>query len=183
MIRLSGGLVAVGAVVALGLTGCGPAQTVSAPPPAGAGASAGTDTAVASPTPPMVAQIGGTVTYPEGVAVTVVSAVRYRMGEGARIGREAKQGIRVAVKITNGSKVPLDLALVTGNLHSGANGAEAEVVFDSESNVGGFSGTIAPGRSASANLGFAVLPADLGRVSLDVNVGFRDAALFEGTVR
>lgn len=182
MIKVTGGLVIVGAVVVLGLTGCGSAGKVSDPPPSALASVEAAVKADASKAP-QVAKIGGTVTYPEGVAVTVVSAGRFTLGEGARIGNDGKVGVKFPVKITNGSDKPLNLGLVSAHLHAGPNGAEGDIVFDSDNNVGGFSGTIAPGRVASANLGFTVLPADLGAVSIDVNVGFRDAALFEGTIK
>jgi hypothetical protein len=177
MIKLSGVLVAV---AALGLAGCAVPQPgrVSDPPSSVASPSAEPSKAAS-----MVAKIGGTVTYPDGVAVTIVSAARYQMGEFAAGGNPGAVGIKVTVKIANGSEKPLNLGLVTSHMHAGPNGVEASRVFDSASNVGMFSGTIAPSRAATAHLGFAVMPAELGQVSIDIRVGLRSAALFEGTVR
>jgi hypothetical protein len=179
MIKLSGVLVA-GAAVAV-LTGCAIPQPGKVSDPSSAPSASASPAAKAA----MVARIGGTVTYPDGVAVTVLSAARYHMSEYTPAAQAGKVGLMVPVKIMNGTDKPLNIALTTANMHTGANGVEAAHLFDSKANVGSFSGTIAPGRAATANLGFAVLPADLGgQVSIDVKVGFqREPALFEGTVK
>jgi hypothetical protein len=173
-------------VAALGLTGCAAADPgkVTPPPPAGKTSSGGAG-AVASSPAPGVAQVGGTYTYPDGVAVSVVSASRFAISKTAAGDRTGDGGIKATVKITNGSSKPLAVSTTRINVRSGANGATARLVVDSASGVGVLTGTIPPGGVASAVYGFAVPAAEVGgALSVDVTPEYgRAAALFTGTVK
>ncbi|WP_410790280.1 DUF4352 domain-containing protein [Kribbella sp. C-35] len=81
-------------------------------------------------------------------------------------------------------KKTADLALTTVKLAHGANGDQADDVFDSENGLdGGFDGSVTPGHARTAKLGFAV---PKGRQALDIEVqpGFEyESVHFEGSVK
>lgn len=169
-------------LVVLALAACG-GQTTGAPATAPA-----TATAAPSPASPDVTPFGGTRAYPDGVAVEVTGARRFVVSptaSGAPVGRPA---VAVTVRITNGSAAPLDLGSTFVTVLAGADGVQADEVFDRpEVGIGGFeTGTVvAPGRSATAAYGFAVADAaDLARLSVAVEPdGGYEPALFEGAPR
>jgi hypothetical protein len=171
------------AIAALGLTGCTAAETGKiTPPPTGAAASAGAAVKADTPKEPTVAKVGGTFTYPSKLAVSVVSISRTTFDAYAAGHKAGNVGVKVVVKITNGTAEPVDLDMAIVNLKTGAAGAAAEQVFTS--GVGGFEGKVAAGRAATATLGFSVAPADMGLMSIEIKPTLgSDSALVEGTLK
>ncbi|MDX2972776.1 DUF4352 domain-containing protein [Kribbella solani] len=139
------------------------------------------------PDDPGVAKIGATqwFTYEDGLKVQVAKATRYKIGEYASGGTPGESGIIVTVTIRNGTKKTADLSMTTVKLAYGANGDQAEQVFDSEHGVGsGFEGSATPGRSRTAKFAFAV-PKGRQRLDIEVEPGFLDyeSVHFEGSAK
>lgn len=127
---------------------------------------------------------GQTITWNDKLEATVVSVRRFTPSDTAAGTHPGQVGIRVTAKITNNSGQQLDLTLADVHVKTGADGTQADTIFDSENNLGlGFEGSIAPGRSATADYGFSVPTADLGKIDIEVTPGFDfDPAIFEGSV-
>lgn len=112
----------------------------------------------------------------------VRSADSRRPGTALHLGRllDLPDG---AVTITDGTKEPFDLALVTATAAFGAEGTQAERVFDSEKGVIDFEGTLGPGQKGTAKLAFSAPTKDTSKIALTVTPSFDDAtALFEGSL-
>jgi hypothetical protein len=140
-----------------------------------------------APEEPNVAKVGAAqwFNYENGLQVQVTKVARYKLGQYAVGGTPGGPGVIVTVTIKNGSKETADLTLTTVKLAYGANGDQAEEVFDSEHNLGsGFEGSATPGKAKTAKFAFAV---PKGRQTLDIEVqpGFLDyeSVHFEGTVK
>lgn len=136
---------------------------------------------------PAVAKVGATewFTYEDGVKVQVTKVARFKIGQYASGGEPGGSAVMVTITIRNGSKKAADLSLTTVSLAYGANGDQADQVFDSEHSVGsGFEGSATPGKAKTAKFAFAV---PKGRQVLDIEVapGFLDyeSAHFEGAVK
>lgn len=171
------------------LVACGgaPNQTTSNPtsvqprPPASKPAGDPVVAPQPTPTDSNLTTVGGTVSYEDGTKVTVTKVARVRFSDSSYGARGV--GVAVYVKITAGSAT-MDLNGALTELTYGADGTEAEQVFDSAKGFdGGFSSTVAPGRSATAKYGFAV-PAGQSVVSVQVTPDFSsETAIFEGKIR
>ena len=192
MIKVSGVLAAGAAIAVLGLTACTPVEkqasgTVASPSTAAkAPASSAPKAPKSAPADtPGVAKVGGVFTYPDGLAVSVVSVSRGAFRVGAAGHKAGNVSVRVVVKFTNGTSAPVELGGTHAEVRTGEAGIKASAVFDYSQNIQGFSGTVAPGRSASTTVGFSVAPADLGRVDIEVDPSGidRDSALFEGRLK
>jgi hypothetical protein len=155
-------------------------------------ASQGTVSASASPSdgssaaPADVAKIGTeSFTYDDGLTVAVISATRFAKSDTAAGGQPGEVGVTLTVKVTNNSKKVVDLDSLTVGLKAGADGLEADSVFDSARGIGGgLAGSVAPGRSASGVYGFSVLPANLNTITVEVTPSFdHEPSLFEGSVK
>lgn len=136
---------------------------------------------------PSIAKVGATewFTYEDGLKVQVTKVTRFKIGEYASGGTPGGTGVIVTVTIRNGTKSTADLSLSTLEVAYGANGEQAEQVFDSEHGIGGgFEGSATPGRAKTAKFGFAV---PKGRQALDIEVapGFLDyeSVHFEGSIK
>lgn len=182
----------LGVVIATALGGDGggsvatnPAVTVAPNPmpPISSDQAAANSSAASEPpadTSNNTAKIGETLTYEDGIAVTVVSVKRTSFSDvsyGAR-----GTGVAVVVKITNGGAETLDLAMSDVELTYGADGQQSEQVFDLEKGFeGGFDTKLAHGRTATAKYGFAV-PRGVSAVSVQVTPDFSsETAIFEGS--
>lgn len=158
-----------------------PATTPETTPPA-------VEETTPSPDPePSVAKVGATewFTYEDGLKVQVTKVARFKIGQYASGGTPGGSAVMVTVTIRNGTSKTADLSLTTVKLGYGANGDQAEQVFDSEHSVGsGFEGSATTGKAKTARFAFAV---PKGRQALDVEVepGFLDyeSAHFEGSVK
>jgi hypothetical protein len=93
-------------------------------------------------------------------------------------------GVLVTVKIKNGSSEPFDAAIVQVEMKAGEDGNATESIVDLGGAVElgtGFSGTIAPGRTATVKYGFSVRPADVGLLNIEVTPDFEhEPSIFEG---
>lgn len=180
--RTSRIVIGAAAVAVLGLTGC-TAKTQGTITPPSSSPNAGTKAAPAAEEKPTVAKIGGTFTYPDGLAVTLVSLTRVTFDpDTIALDVPSNVGIKVVIKITNGTPKPVEVSLIDRNLRTGPNGVPASGVYGN--GLDGFKGTIVPGRAATGIYGYSVAPAAMGLMSLDVSPGFDyKPALFEGTLR
>ncbi|MBB5870358.1 hypothetical protein F4553_003737 [Allocatelliglobosispora scoriae] len=120
--------------------------------------------------------------WDDGVEASVVSA-RIFAPTGNAVGlAPTETGIRITIKITNGTPAPLDLTDATVRLKTGPDGVQAAQIFDIENGLSlGFEGTVAPGRSATAAYGFSVPPDNTDLLDVEITpVDGYLTALFEG---
>jgi hypothetical protein len=133
---------------------------------------------------PSVAKIGATqwFNYEDGLKVQVTKLTRFKIGQYASGGKAGGPGVIATVTIRNGTKKTVDLSLTTIKMNYGANGIEAESVYD-ENTGDGFSGTATPGKAKTAKFAFAV-PANQ-TVDIEVEPGFLDyeSVHFEGSIK
>jgi hypothetical protein len=181
IIALIAGIVVVGCggtVAVLAIAGSKPSTHT---PSSHAPAAGGGGTAANSGPVPFGA--GHSFQWSDKIEASVLSVVRFTPASTAAGTHPGQVGIKVTVKLTNNSTKQLDLTLADVHVKSGANGTQADKIFDSENNLGlGFEGSIAPGHSATADYGFSVPPGDLGNIDVEVAPGFDyDAGIFEGS--
>jgi hypothetical protein len=126
----------------------------------------------APPEEPDVAKIGATqwFTYSDGLKVQVTKVAR------------SGKNVIVTVTIRNGTKKTVDLATSQVKMTYGANGNEADPVYDMDMGLG-FTGTVTPGRAKTARFGFTVPKNQT--VDVEVSPGFLDyeSCHFEGSVK
>ncbi|MEV7277982.1 DUF4352 domain-containing protein [Streptomyces sp. NPDC093111] len=128
--------------------------------PAGKGDAAGKDKPLAA---------GDTVVYDDDLKVTVTEAKSYKPSEFAAGHTDGNKAYQVTVTIENGGKKKFDTALVTLQARAGKDGATAEQIFDEK--VGsGFSGTVLPGKKATATFAFDA-PAAAKDLTVEVGPG------------
>jgi hypothetical protein len=122
----------------------------------------------------------GTTEYAEyqgGLRVQVTAVRRTTFSD---LSSNPGPGVIATVRITNRSPARVDLTLVDVTLRYGANGVEADSVFDD--NVHEFSGGLAVGRTATATYGFAV-PRNQRDITVDVAPGIDyDSSTFAGRI-
>lgn len=120
--------------------------------------------------------------WDDNVQASVLSVIRYTPAASAAGVGKGETGVKVTIKITNGSPAPLDLTLSSVRLKSGKDGVQAPQVFDIENNLAlGFEGTLLSGRSATADYGFSVPPDNLDLLNVQVAPTPNYAvAVFEG---
>lgn len=156
------------------------AQDDRKPPGAEATASDTEDPSAA----PGLATFADAIEYDDGLKVEVAAIAAATAGEWA-IGAEATDGdyTRFDIRITNGSGDAFDATLVYPSVTYGEAGNQAEQVFDEEIG-GGFSGVIPASKSQTATFGFAIPAAQLGDVTLQVELSTfeHDPAIFTGSV-
>lgn len=130
-----------------------------------------------------VAKVGKTGhTYEDGLKIAILSLKQIRRDPYAAGGKRGQPVVAFRVRITNGTDTKFDPGLATVNLKAGSDGTEAEAVFQ-DGVDGSFTGSIAPGRSATATFAFAVDKADLGQLDISAAPGFDyDDALFTGSL-
>ncbi|MET8908416.1 DUF4352 domain-containing protein [Micromonospora sp. NPDC004551] len=169
--------VVLAGVVALGC-GAGSTDTGSVSDKAGGSAAAAADDK------PKVAKMGsGTVTFGDGLAVSAKAPKKFTPSSYAAGHQRGNTAALIEVTITNGTKEPFDLALVTATAAFGAEGTQAERVFDSAKGITDFEGTLAPGQKRTAKLAFSAPTKDTSKIALTVKPSFDDAtALFEGAL-
>lgn len=161
----------------LALTGCAQATPVSV--------TEGSPQAVKQATAavPKVAKIGSTYAYSDGLKVTVSAAKRFKIGPYAAGGKPGGTGVMFTVVLLNSTTETFDATLTGLAVSYGADGEQAEQVFDTDQGLGGgFTGKVAPGRKATARFGFAVPAAGMKDLQVEVRPGFLDheSALFAG---
>lgn len=185
IIALIVGIVVIGCggtVAVLAIVGSKPSASPTGHPPAGGGG--GTGGGAAKNSTPVPFGADHSFTWNNQIVASVISVQRFTPSSTAAGTHPGQVGIKVTVKLTNNSSQQLDLTLADVHVKSGANGTQADGIFDSENNLGlGFEGSIAPGRSATADYGFSVPPGDLGNIDIEVSPGFDyDDGIFEGAV-
>jgi hypothetical protein len=158
-----------------------PSTTDTEPPAEANPTTAPTDTE------PNVAKIGATqwFTYTDGLKVQVTSVKRFRISQYAAGGKPGDVGVVVTVTLQNSSSSTFDTSLAQVKLASGANGDQAESVFDSDQNLGGgFEGTIPPGKKKTAKYGFAIPKGNVGStLQIEIAPGWDyDGSHFEGKI-
>jgi hypothetical protein len=153
----------------LGLLAAAPAQAAPTPDP-----STGSE----------VIQFGEDhgIVWDDMMQASVMSAESYTPDDDAVGLAPGHTGLRITIKITNGSPAPVDLTDASVTLKAGDDGVQSERLFDIENNVStGFEGTVVPGRSATAVYGFSVAPDDLGLLNVELapNLDYMPV-IFEG---
>ncbi|MFI7075503.1 DUF4352 domain-containing protein [Micromonospora sediminicola] len=143
---------------------------------------AGSNAAPAAEEKPKVAKMGsGTVTFADGLAVSAKKPVKFTPSSYAAGHQRANTAVLIEVTISNGTKEPFDLALVTATAAFGAEGTQAERVYDSGKGITDFEGTLAPGQKRTAKLAFSAPTKDTSTIGLTVKPDFDGStALFEG---
>ena len=119
---------------------------------------------------------GETVTYEDGISVSVSEPAYYVAGELASGPVEGQPTLAFKIVVTNSSEEPFDPSLVFATLTSG--GAESAGVFDTENEVGFPPVTkVLPGQTVEWVQAWSVV--DAASLTLELNVGFtHDAAIF-----
>ncbi|MFC8536921.1 DUF4190 domain-containing protein [Streptomyces sp. NPDC057249] len=151
--------------------------TASAKPKAGGdkadkdGAAKGDDKAGKEEKPTGEAlEAGDSAVYDDDLTVTVGDPTTYTPSEFAIGHTKGNKAYRVPVVIENAGKEKFDSALVTVEARAGADGVDAEQIFDDK--VGeGFSGTILPGKKVTVLYAFDA-PADAKLLTVEVNPDF-----------
>jgi hypothetical protein len=159
------------------LEGASPVQTADAGEQVGEGEGTADDAASGEEVETLAAGLGETVTYPDGLAVSVSGAEPFTPTEWAAGTEGFTQFVRMDVTITNGTDEAFDPSLAFVTASSG--GVEASSVFDSEAGVGGGPTTqVLPGASVTFAVAFGVSdPADL-VVEVEPGPFEYDSALF-----
>lgn len=168
-------------IAALLLTGCSSAApTVDA---AGAEVPAVSQEAKATD---RSADLGGTVTYENGVKVTVTSTGFAPVNEYAINAVEGQAAI-FELTVENGSTEEIEAALMSmPKVTVGEKNTSAESVIDTENGLGtDMLSTILPGETQTAKFAAGIAAADAGTVRVEVSgPGFTDkSAIFKGAVK
>ncbi len=160
-------------ILAFLFAGCSTA-TITEPDPAASSASAPEETE--TPEPPAIPVFGETVTYSNGVSISVSTPAAYTPSETAMGMVDGQSYVVFEFVITNGSNEPFDPTLVYASASSG--GVEAESIFDSQNQIG-FppSTTVIPGATIKWQQAWSVT--DPNNITMEVPVDlFNDPALF-----
>lgn len=121
---------------------------------------------------------GDSSVYDDDLSVTVSDPKAYSPTEYAIGHTEGNKAYKVTVVIENGGKEKFDTALVTLTARAGANGVEAEQIFDDKIGAG-FEGTILPGKKATVTFAFDA-PKGAKNLTVEVSPGIDyDASQWE----
>jgi hypothetical protein len=143
-------------------------------PPTSAAASAPTPTPTPSATPAELVPFGADqgIIWEDRVQASVLSAERFTPSDTAVGLGKGHTGVKITVRLGNGSKVPVDLRKTTVNLRFGPDRVQSERVSDLRTNIGlGFEGSLTPGRLTTAVYGFSVPPGQLKLLNVEVAPG------------
>jgi hypothetical protein len=126
-------------------------------------------------------QIGKWASASDGIKLRVSKIARGRISDIAAGGHPGDPAVIAYVQIRNGSSKRFDLTMVEVAARVGADGNEAEQVFQ-DGFGDGFNGALTPGRTVTAKYMFAAKKApDLKKVSIEVTPGLEyESATFEG---
>ncbi|MFE2600626.1 DUF4190 domain-containing protein [Streptomyces sp. NPDC059396] len=122
--------------------------SVSSAPGAGGGTDSGSGDAKGK-----ALAAGDSAVYDDDLTVTVSEPVAYTPGEYAVGHTRGNKAYKVTVVIENAGKEKFDAGLTTVTARAGADGVEAESIYDDTTGTG-FSGTILPGKKATAVFAF-----------------------------
>jgi hypothetical protein len=178
-------LIIAAMLAAVALAGCAPVSSKvdpAAPPAAASGGSSSSPDK--SDGDDRTAKIGEWIRAADGLTWTVTKISATRVSQWAAGGHPGDPALVVSVRIKNGTKHRIDLTQVQVSVRTGADGDDAEQVFDVDAGWDGFDGTLAPGRTASAKCAFAVDSRKaLRQVAIEVAPGFDyESGTFEGGV-
>ncbi|MFJ8825724.1 DUF4190 domain-containing protein [Streptomyces sp. NPDC102467] len=115
-------------------------------------------------------EAGDSVVYDDDLTVTVSNAVAYSPSEFAAGHTKGNHAYKVTVTVTNDSKEKFDSTLLTADARAGADGVDAEQVFDEKVGTG-FDGTILPGKKATVVYAFDA-PAAAKNLTVEVTPSF-----------
>lgn len=167
--------------IAVALTSCAAPTTVStkttAPPAASASP---TDSGTGDN---HTTQVGQWAHASDGIDLRVSKLARGTISDTAAGGSPGDPAVVVYVQFRNGSGKRFDLTMVEVAARVGADGSEAEQVFQ-DGFGDGFTGSLTPGRTVTAKYMFAAKKAaDLKTVSVEVTPGLEyESATFEGGI-
>lgn len=181
MRKIAGIAVVLAGLVLAGCAAPTKVSTNASPPPA----SSGTDTGGGGGDERSnVTTVGQWATAEDGIAFRVSKLKRGRVSQYAYGGRPGDPAVVATVQFRNRGTSRFDTTMIDVQARVGVDGVEAEQVFDHRFGDG-FTGTLAPGRTATTEFMFAAAKvSDLARVSVEVTPGLEyDSATFEGGVR
>ncbi|MFI9492878.1 DUF4352 domain-containing protein [Streptomyces halstedii] len=111
-----------------------------------------------------------TAAYDDGLEVTVSNAAAYTPDAYAAGHTKGNRAYKVSVVIENKTKKKYDSVLASVDARAGADGVNAEQIFDGT--VGeGFTGTVLPGKKVTVQYAFDA-PADAKNLTVEVSPGF-----------
>ncbi|MFJ3144734.1 DUF4352 domain-containing protein [Streptomyces halstedii] len=111
-----------------------------------------------------------TAAYDDGLEVTVSNAAAYTPDAYAAGHTKGNRAYKVSVVIENKTKKKYDSVLASVDARAGADGVNAEQIFDGT--VGeGFTGTVLPGKKVTVQYAFDT-PADAKNLTVEVSPGF-----------
>ncbi|MGW6394262.1 DUF4352 domain-containing protein [Streptomyces sp. NPDC055103] len=120
---------------------------------------------------------GDTSVY-DDLKVTVSDPKPFTAGEYAVGHTKGNKSYQVTVTVENGGKKNFDAVGVQLSARAGANGVEAEQIFDEKVGAG-FQGAVLPGKKATLTVAFDA-PKDAKNLTVEVNPGFTyDASQWE----
>lgn len=129
------------------------------------------------------------ITYPDGLEVEVIKIEKKELGEYAVSTGDAQPGdpyYAFSVRITNGTDASFDANLSAPTVVSGPDGVTADMVSDTENNVGdGVSGTIVKGKSKTGVYGFVIAHPDdvvMEMSLMNAEDPMRGSAIFAGSI-
>ncbi|MFF5336737.1 DUF4190 domain-containing protein [Streptomyces sp. NPDC013181] len=126
-------------------------------------------------------EAGDSAVYDDDLTVTVGDPDPYSPSEFAVGHTKGHKAYKVTVVIENAGKEKFDATLVTAEARAGADGVNAEEIFDDK--VGeGFTGTILPGKKVTVTYAFDA-PADAKNLTVEISPGITyDASQWELTL-
>ncbi|MGY0486490.1 DUF4352 domain-containing protein [Streptomyces sp. WG-D5] len=156
------------------LTGCGDPGS-SSPVRESSSSSSSASTRVSSPPAESATSgaysAGQTAGYKSGLKVTVYEATEFTPSDTSAGHTSGNKAYEVTVKLDNSGKGKFDSTLVYVTARAGEEGETAEQVFDSAQSIGdSFSGTLLPGKKASATYAFDA-PSDAKVLDVEVDLG------------
>lgn len=161
-------ILAVSGIAALALAGCGSTVTGTSDAPGS------TDAATGNTGNP---QLGGSATFSDGVQVTTSKPQTFKPSQYAAKGKG--QHFTVTFTLKNGGTDNYDPTL----FHATANaaGSECEIIIDTEKKVDNApQTTLTPGRTVTFKQGWSCDAKSGSELTMDVNPGISDAAIFTG---
>lgn len=170
--------------LAAALTGCAAPKAVSTKttaPPAASANPTDSGTGDTGNGDDNTTQVGQWAHASDGIDLRVSKLARGTISDTAAGGHPGDPAVVVYVQFRNGSDKRFDLTMVEVAARVGADGTEAEQVFQ-DGFGDGFSGSLTPGRTVTARYMFAAKKAaDLKQVSVEVTPGLEyESATFEG---
>jgi hypothetical protein len=116
---------------------------------------------------PATASFGDSYKWSDGLQASVSGVRSYTPSQYAAGTKPGDAAIIITVKIRNGTKKPFDPSLFTVHVKAGADGVQAEQIFDNSSGLG-FTGTILPGSSATQKFAYDIPKGATGTLDVEV---------------